>query len=53
MDEHELIAFLTENLSMTVVTESIYTGDRNGQMYRDCHTVKLRLCGETISEVTL
>jgi hypothetical protein len=54
MTEDELIAFLRNNLSIEVKTESSYSGGLDGgPLYSDHSTVQLVLCGNVISESSL
>lgn len=53
MDEErksELIEFLRENLSLSVSSDSVYTGSMDGPLWRDQFVIRLKLCGEAISE---
>lgn len=54
MTREDIKKYLKENLRLDVVTTSEYcmpTAD--GEIYRDCHTLKLILDGEVIDEVYL
>lgn len=55
VDMQMIIEFLRENLHIDVDTTSEYTGEMSGtgEMYRQCHTIKLVLNGEVISEAGL
>lgn len=49
-----VINALKERLELVVKTDSVYTGGMDGgDLYRNLHTIKLRLDGETISQVEI
>lgn len=49
-----IIELLKDNLTIDVKTTSEYTGGYDsGSLYKDCHTLQLKLDGEVISEVYL
>lgn len=49
----ELKEWLRDNLRIEIETTSEYVGINDGPMYKDFHTLRLVLDGETISEVSL
>lgn len=54
MDRDELIAFLRENLRITVETDSVYNGGMgDGPMHDETKTIQLWLDGEIISGYSL
>ena len=55
IQREEILNLLREELRIDVDTKSVYTGgmDGSGELYRNCHTVKILLGNEVITEAYL
>ena len=51
--ETKLITYLKENLWIDVVSDEVYTGNTNGSMYKQTHTLRVYLNQDVITEAYL